>query len=74
MVWRVHRCGFRIVEVPIVFEDRTRGDSKIDSSEIYRAAWHVLAAALRPPPLPDVRARPESKPATGPAPEDSSDS
>ncbi len=74
MVWRVHRCGFRIVEVPIVFEDRTRGDSKIDSSEIYRAAWHVLVAALRPPALPDVRARPESKPATGPAPEDSSDS
>jgi dolichol-phosphate mannosyltransferase len=51
MTWRIHRCGFRIREVPIVFEQRTAGVSKIDSSEIYRAAWHVLATALRPPPL-----------------------
>ena len=47
MVWRVHLEGFRIAEIPIVFEDRTRGDSKIDSKEIYRAAWHVLRTALR---------------------------
>jgi len=51
MAWRVHRCGFRIAEVPIVFEQRTAGISKIDSSEIYRAAWHVLETALRPPPI-----------------------
>jgi dolichol-phosphate mannosyltransferase len=50
MIWRVHRAGFRIGEVPIVFEQRTRGVSKIDSSEIYRAALHVLATALRPTP------------------------
>jgi dolichol-phosphate mannosyltransferase len=48
MAWRIHRAGFRIAEVPIVFEQRTAGVSKIDSSEIYRAAWHVLATALRP--------------------------
>jgi dolichol-phosphate mannosyltransferase len=54
MAWRVHRCGFRIAEVPIVFEQRTAGVSKIDSSEIWRAAWHVLATALRPMPLPPV--------------------
>jgi dolichol-phosphate mannosyltransferase len=47
MVWLVHRHGFRIAEIPIVFEDRTRGDSKIDSREIYRAAWNVLKNALR---------------------------
>ena len=51
MAWRIHRCGFRIAEVPIVFEQRTAGISKIDSSEIYRAAWHVLATALRPAPI-----------------------
>jgi dolichol-phosphate mannosyltransferase len=51
MAWRVARCGFRIGEVPILFEQRTLGISKIDSSEIYRAAWRVLALALRPPPL-----------------------
>ncbi len=51
MVWRVHRAGFRIGEIPILFEQRTAGASKIDSSEIYLAAWHVLSTALRPPPL-----------------------
>jgi dolichol-phosphate mannosyltransferase len=50
MTWRVHRCGYRIAEVPIVFEQRTAGVSKIDSWEIYRAAWHVLANAVRPGP------------------------
>lgn len=51
MAWRIHRGGFRIREVPIVFEQRTAGVTKIDSSEIYRAAWHVLATALRPGPI-----------------------
>jgi glycosyltransferase involved in cell wall biosynthesis len=50
MAWRVARCGFRIGEVPIVFEQRTLGISKIDSSEIYRAAWRVLVLALRSGP------------------------
>jgi dolichol-phosphate mannosyltransferase len=54
MAWRIHRCGFRIAEVPIVFEQRTAGVSKIDSSEIWRAAWHVLATAFRPTPVPPV--------------------
>ncbi len=52
MVWRAHRAGFRIGEVPILFEERRGGVSKLDRSEIYRAAWHVLATALRPPPVP----------------------
>ena len=52
MAWRVHHAGFRIGEVPIVFEQRTRGVSKIDSREIYRAAWHVLTTALRRTPAP----------------------
>jgi len=55
MTWRVTRCGFRIAEVPIIFEQRTLGVSKIDSSEIYRAAWRVLALALRPPPIDRAR-------------------
>ena len=55
MVFRVHRAGFSIAEVPIVFEERRGGVSKIDSSEIYRAAWHVLVTALRPPSVPRRR-------------------
>jgi dolichol-phosphate mannosyltransferase len=52
MVWRVVHCGFRIGEVPIIFRPRRAGASKIDSSEIYLAAWYVLVTALRPPSLP----------------------
>ena len=58
MVWRVHRRGFRIGEVPIVFECRHHGASKIDRSEIWRAAWHVLRTALRPPEILDLDRRP----------------
>jgi glycosyltransferase involved in cell wall biosynthesis len=47
MLCRVHRAGFRIAEVPIVFQDRRLGASKINRSEIYRAAWHVLVMAAR---------------------------
>lgn len=68
MAWRVHRCGFRIAEVPIVFEQRTAGVSKIDSSEIWRAAWHVLATALRPTPLPPVASALSSSDAANPRP------
>jgi glycosyltransferase involved in cell wall biosynthesis len=46
MIYRVERAGFRIAEVPILFQDRTAGASKIDHREIYRAAWHVLVTAL----------------------------
>ncbi len=49
MVWRVHRAGFRVAEIPIVFENRKAGRSKIDRGEIFRAAWHVLATAAAPP-------------------------
>ena len=54
MVWRVHHGGFRIGEIPIVFEDRHRGVSKINRSEIIRAVWHVLATAFRSSPPPKV--------------------
>lgn len=49
MVFRVHRAGFKIGETPILFEDRVRGASKINRAEIFRAAFHVLSTALRPP-------------------------
>jgi dolichol-phosphate mannosyltransferase len=51
MAWRIHAFGFRMSEIPILFEQRVAGKSKIDSSEIYRAAWHVIQTALRPPPV-----------------------
>jgi len=63
MVWRVERCGFRVGEVPIVFVQRTAGVSKIDSSEIYRAAWHVLRTAVKPPRIGPVVDSPLAEPA-----------
>ena len=45
----------RVIDIekrPFVFEDRLAGASKINQSEIYRAAWHVLATAVRPLRLP----------------------
>lgn len=53
MVWRVNRCGFTVGEIPIVFEQRKAGKSKIDPSEMYYAAWHVLLTAIHPPALPE---------------------
>lgn len=50
MIWRVHHAGFRIREIPIVFESRRHGRSKIDPQEIHRAAFHVLRTAFRRPP------------------------
>ena len=47
MAWRVSRYGFSIGELPIVFEQRNAGISKIESSEIYLAAWYVLLTGLR---------------------------
>ncbi len=47
MAWRVSRYGFSISELPIVFEQRNAGVSKIESSEIYLAAWYVLLTGLR---------------------------
>ena len=47
MVWRVHGHGLRIVEIPIVFVDRHLGMTKIELSEIVKAAWHVLQHAWR---------------------------
>ncbi|MEZ5978253.1 MAG: polyprenol monophosphomannose synthase [Planctomycetota bacterium] len=49
MVWRFHRIGARIGETPILFEDRTRGRSKISRSEIWRAAAHVVRTAFTRP-------------------------
>ena len=63
MAFRVHRCGYSIGEVPIIFVDRRLGISKIESREIYLAAWLVLVTALRPPKLPRREAKLAGRPA-----------
>ncbi len=39
--------GFRIGEVPIVFEDRQEGTSKMSGNIVYEALWVVWALAVR---------------------------
>ncbi len=46
MVYRARRLGFRIVEVPIRFEDRVAGASKVSRSEVRRALVTVLRLRL----------------------------
>ena len=71
--YRAQRAGFRVVEVPIVFRDRTVGESKISLSIAIEALW--LVPSLRWPrlrrawpartvPLADPRLDPESPPVT----------
>ena len=50
MTYRTLRAGFRVVEVPITFADRTRGGSKMSRSIVLEAIWRVpllRLAALR---------------------------
>ncbi len=47
MLFLVQQAGFRVGEVPIVFEDRRRGKSKISRQEIVRALYTVLRLAVR---------------------------
>lgn len=42
MVHRAQKLGFPVVEVPIRFEDRVAGASKVSQGEVRRALWTVL--------------------------------
>jgi dolichol-phosphate mannosyltransferase len=46
MVHRARRLGFRVVEVPIRFEDRVAGASKVSQGEVRRALLTVLRLSL----------------------------
>jgi dolichol-phosphate mannosyltransferase len=49
MTYRARRGGASIVEVPISFSDRERGESKMSSSIVYEALWLVTKWALQRP-------------------------
>lgn len=46
MVQRAIKLGFPVVEVPIRFEDRIAGASKVSQGEIRRALWTVLRLSM----------------------------
>lgn len=47
LLYRVQRLGWRVGEVPILFENRRQGVSKISQDEILKAVWTVLRLAAR---------------------------
>jgi dolichol-phosphate mannosyltransferase len=47
MTYRAKRAGFRVVELPIVFADRTHGRSKMSRRIVLEAIWRVPLLRLR---------------------------
>jgi dolichol-phosphate mannosyltransferase len=43
LTWQAYRAGLQIVEVPITFVERERGQSKMDSKVVAEAYWRVTA-------------------------------
>lgn len=50
MTYMAWKLGFRIVEAPIIFEDRRSGNSKMNTAIIREALWMVMKLRLRPIP------------------------
>ena len=57
LAWQAHCAGFRIVEVPITFVERVRGESKMSRAIVLEALWRVtwwgLRRGRRTRPLPE---------------------
>jgi apolipoprotein N-acyltransferase len=47
LAYRAWRRGFSVGEVPITFEDRRAGASKLSRRIVFEALWHVFAWAVR---------------------------
>jgi dolichol-phosphate mannosyltransferase len=43
LAWRACRRGYRVVEVPITFVERTRGASKMSRAIVLEALWRITA-------------------------------
>ena len=47
VLFRVHRAGARIVEIPLTFVDRREGDSKLGLGLLFEGYWMILRLKLR---------------------------
>ncbi len=45
--YRAYLAGFRLVEIPIIFKDRTRGFSKIPRKTVFETLWVALILRLQ---------------------------
>ncbi len=46
MKYRALREGYRLLEVPIIFTERTEGESKMSGAIVREAAWKVWSLRL----------------------------
>jgi dolichol-phosphate mannosyltransferase len=47
MKFTAWKHGFKLIEVPIIFTDRTKGESKISKGIIQEAVWGVLVMKIK---------------------------
>jgi len=47
MAYRIRQAGYSILEVPIIFEDRRAGQSKMSKDIVVEAFWRVLAMRIK---------------------------
>ena len=47
MKFKSHKKGFKIVEIPVIFKDRTKGKSKMSGSIISEAIFGVISLKLK---------------------------
>ncbi|MAX70634.1 MAG: dolichyl-phosphate beta-D-mannosyltransferase [Flavobacteriaceae bacterium] len=47
MKFKAYKKGFKIVEIPVIFKDRTKGKSKMSGSIIYEAIFGVISLKLK---------------------------
>ncbi len=47
LAWQAWRAGFSVVEVPITFVERVRGESKMSRAIVLEALWRVTWWGLR---------------------------
>lgn len=47
ILWHLKRAGARFAETPIIFADRTRGQSKIDGGEAVSALWILFRLGIK---------------------------
>ena len=47
LVWQAWRAGFKVVEVPITFVERTLGESKMSNAIVAEAFWRVTWWGVR---------------------------
>lgn len=62
MLYQCQKHGWRVGEVPIIFQDRLLGSSKISRQEIYKAMGTVVRLRTEKGRLPSHIVRPQSQP------------